>query len=170
MATEDIVNETSPVTVDANIAIALSCKERDKYDEALQVLTKYAEEGRKFYAPGVLIGEVLFVLCKKLMENLLSNDEHSAAILEFVSLMDMISPPPDGDRSIISRAEQIRGNYGCARSADGLYIALAEQLANDKSADLLTYDAGMVNQAKSISVVHVNLLKPRIPDDSSSKS
>jgi len=41
------------------------------------------------------------------------------------------------------RAEEIRGSYGCSRSADGLYIALAEELATTRPTELVTFDAAM---------------------------
>jgi predicted nucleic acid-binding protein len=58
-----------------------------------------------------------------------------------------ISPPPGGDAAPAYRAEQIRGSYGCSRSADGLYIALAEKLAQANLTELVTFDAGMQQQS-----------------------
>ena len=60
--------------------------------------------------------------------------------------MALIAVPNNGDASLLPRAEEIRSGYGCSRSADGLYIALAEELAKSGTAELLTFDKGTVNQ------------------------
>ena len=70
--------------------------------------------------PGVVVAECLYVLCKKREDNTLSPTEHAAAVSDLGTSMGMILPPPQGDRSLIARAEQRRSGYGCSRSADGL--------------------------------------------------
>lgn len=62
--------------------------------------------------------------------------------------MQGILPPPRGDASLITRAEEVRSGYGCSRSADGIYIALAEELARQGPTNLLTFDQDLENQAK----------------------
>ena len=61
--------------------------------------------------------------------------------------MASVLPPPNGEASLIHRAEQIGSGYGCSRSADGLYIALAEELTATRPTILLTFDQGLPNQA-----------------------
>ena len=59
------------------------------------------------------------------------------------------------------RAEQIRSGYGCSHSADGLYIALAEQLGRSQPTTLLTLDAGLSKQAaRNAATVIVDLIVP----------
>lgn len=48
---------------------------------------------------------------------------------------------------LVTRAVEIRKTYGCSRSSDSLYIALAESLAGNHSVEIFTLDAGMTNQA-----------------------
>ena len=72
--------------------------------------------------------------------------EHAQAILTFETLMVNILPPPGGEVSLISRAEAIRTNYGCSRSADGIYVALAEILAQSMPTVILTFDQNMQYQ------------------------
>ncbi|MGH9752972.1 MAG: hypothetical protein ACREA2_09325 [Blastocatellia bacterium] len=73
--------------------------------------------------------------------------------------MTLISTPASGDAPLIRRAKEIQSGYGCSRSADSLYIALTEALASSGAAELLTLDAGFINQAaKNAPSVKVNLL------------
>jgi predicted nucleic acid-binding protein len=155
-------NNPLRLTIDANVLIALCSKEIDKYAIAHNELTRYAYAGYQFYAPGVVIAEALFVLCKKLEEHRLSASDHAASVVDLCAYMSMILPPPNGDRALVARAEQIRQGYGCSRSADGLYIALTEALAAGGTSEVLTFDGGMVNQAKaSAPTVKVRLLLPQ---------
>ncbi|HLN30571.1 MAG TPA: PIN domain-containing protein [Gemmataceae bacterium] len=140
---------TSPVSVviDANVVIALCSKEPDKLANAEAKMMEYASEGCNFYAPGVIIAECLYVLCRKLNDGVLTPAEHSSAVLGFITLMAAINPPPMGDKSLVKRAEEILGTFGCSRSADGIYLALAAELNAAASTELVTFDAGMPNQA-----------------------
>jgi predicted nucleic acid-binding protein len=63
--------------------------------------------------------------------------------------MITVQPPPSGDVALIQRAEQISNGYGCSRSADGIYIALAEELQQSVQTVILTFDQNMPNQAAS---------------------
>jgi predicted nucleic acid-binding protein len=101
------------------------------------------------------------VFCKKLTEGKLTPTEHAQALLSLETLMKAVLPTPNGDASLIARAEQIRATYGCSRSADGIYLALTEELAKTRTAEIVTFDAGMDNQAKKNSpTVSVKLLTP----------
>ncbi len=164
-------NDPLRLTIDANVLIALCSKEIDKYAIALKELTQYAQAGYHFYAPGVIIAESLFVLCKKLEDKSLSASDHAAAVADLCTYMGMILPPPNGDRSLVARAERIRQSYGCSRSADGIYIALTEELAAGGITEILTFDGGMENQAKANApTVKVRLLIPAPPPASKSGS
>jgi predicted nucleic acid-binding protein len=159
------------LTIDANVLIALCSKEIDKYAIAHRELTQYAQAGYQFYAPGVIIAESMFILCNKLKDKNLSALDHAAAVADLCTYMGMILPPPNGDGSLIARAEQIRQGYGCSRSADGLYIALTEQLAAGGTTEILTFDSGMENQAKANALaVKVRLLVPAPPPPSAPAS
>jgi predicted nucleic acid-binding protein len=162
-------SQPSSVTIDANVLIALCAKEVDKYDTADAELTRYARAGALFYAPGVIVAECLYVLCKKREDNTLSPTEHAAAVSDLGTYMGMILPPPQGEQSLIARAEQIRSGYGCSRSSDGLYLALTEALAGAGPAELLTFDSGLESQARANAPsVVVRLLVPSMPTKSAS--
>jgi len=155
------VSQPPSLTIDANVLIALCAKEVDRYDMADAELTRCAQAGYRFYAPGVVIAECLYVLCKKLEDNSLSPTDHAAAVADLCTYMGMILPPPQGDRALIARAEQIRSGYGCSRSADGLYLALTEELAGEGPAELLTFDSELQNQVrKNAPSVVIRLLVP----------
>lgn len=147
------------VVLDANVLIALCAREQDKLVTAEAALLAYAAKGWLFYAPGVILGEVLYILCGKLQSGLLDATTHQEAIENLRDQMNAILPPPHGEVSLVMRAEEIRNGYGCSRSADGLYIALAEALTQTGPVELLTFDSGIVNQAaRNAPTVKVNLL------------
>lgn len=123
--------------------IAISAHEPDKYAPALAQWTYYANAGCRFYAPGVVVSETLFALCRKLTGNLLTTAEHATSIASLRALAQTLLPPPMGEAALIERAEQMRAGYGCSRSADGLYLALAEQLAQIGPTELVTFDVDL---------------------------
>ncbi len=98
-------------------------------------------------APGVIVAETLYVLCGKKTSGSLSLPDYATAVATFDRIMASVLPPPNGDASLIRRAEQIGNGYGCIRSADGIYIALAEELTASRPTELLTFDQGCPNQA-----------------------
>lgn len=149
------------VVLDANVLIAICAKEQHKLVKAVTAFYDYARRGWHFYAPGVLLAEALYILYGKLQSGSLTATEHTLALQLLQFYLPQISPPPNGDFSLAARAEAIRQSYGCSRSADGIYIALAEQLAQQGPTEVLTFDQGMVNQAaKNAPTVKVNLLIP----------
>jgi predicted nucleic acid-binding protein len=149
------------VVIDANVSIAISAKEIDTYPVALAQMRQYVHTGSLIYAPGVLIAESLYILCRKLQNSILTAAQHRRAVQRLRRITSGIMPPPNGDASLVERAEQIRGSYGCSRSADGLYIALAEQLAQAGPAELVTFDTGLQTQAAAAApTVTVRLLTP----------
>jgi predicted nucleic acid-binding protein len=90
---------------------------------------------------------------------ILNAAEHKKSVEFFQDYMTIIQPPPNGETSLIKRAEEIRNGYGCSRTSDGLYLALAEELTAIRPTEFLTFDAGVINQAaKNAPTVSINLL------------
>jgi predicted nucleic acid-binding protein len=144
--------------VDARILVAMVSKEIGTYLIAEAAFDNYANNGWEFFAPNVVASEVLFALCQKFAAGILTLTEYEQAIDAFLVLMNNISTDND-DKSLVKRAVEIRENYGCSRSSDSLYIALAEDLAKTRKVELLTFDKGMVNQAaKNAPTVLVKIL------------
>lgn len=152
------LNNPGAVVIDANILISICAKE-PSYKTAENALADYAAHGWIFYAPGAILTEVPFVLCKKQQDGLLTGTEHQAAIEAFNDFMQMVRPSPQGDIPFILRAEEIRNGYSCLHSTDAYYIALAEELAKNGAAEFVTFDKRVVNvAAKYMPTVKVNLL------------
>ncbi|HLK59640.1 MAG TPA: hypothetical protein VKU00_23975, partial [Chthonomonadaceae bacterium] len=78
-------------------------------------ITNYAQSGYQLYAPGVIVAETLFVLCGKKTSGSLSLADYATAVATFERIMASVLPPPNGDSSLIQRAEQIGSGYGCSR-------------------------------------------------------
>ena len=73
--------------------------------------------------------------------------------------MQQLKLDPIGDSSLLTRAEQICQGYGCSRSADTFYIALAEQLAHQGTTELITFDVDQSKMAAAFApIVSVRLL------------
>ena len=144
--------------IDANVLVAILASEPGM-QTAKTALAGYTARGWEFYAPGAILTEVLFILCKKLQDGLMTVADHRAAIKAFKKYMQGISPSPPGDIVFIERAEEIRKGYSCLTSADAFYIALAEDLTASGAAELLTFDKRLVNvAANNAPSVKVNLL------------
>ena len=153
------MSRSEAVVVDANIAIAMCAKEDKKEAVAAAEIARYSSRGCDFYAPGVIVTETLYILCQQLQSGLLTPAEHAQAVGDFDILMSRVLPPPRGDASLIKRAEELRAGYGCSRSADGVYIALAEQLAQTMTTTLLTFDKALSAQVAANSpTIKVHLL------------
>ena len=147
------------VVPDANVLIALCAKETDKLQTAGTAFEDYTNQGCEFFAPSVLVAEVIFILCQKLAGGVLSQLEYEKAIDVFADYLKGITLTPNGEASLLKRAVEIREGYGCSRSSDGLYIALAEELAKTYDTEIVTFDKGFINQAaKNAPTVKVNLL------------
>jgi hypothetical protein len=53
----------------------------------------------------------------------------------------------------------MRKSYGCSRSADSIYLALTEELAQSATVELLTFDQDLQKQAtKNAPGIKINLL------------
>lgn len=135
------------VAIDANVMIAISSREVGRDVLATAELANYASLGYEWFAPGTIVSETLYILCGKLNSGILSPANYATAVLTFARTMNSVLPPPNGDAALIQRAEQIGSGYGCSLSADGIYIALAEQLAQTRPTILLTFDKGVPKQA-----------------------
>lgn len=152
-------SKADAVVIDANVAIAICAREQNKQTTAENALAYYSAKGWDFYAPGVIVSEVMYVLCQKLQDCSLTVALYEKAVENFHDQAINLLPPPNGEASLIKRAKEIRQSYGCSRSSDSLYIALAEELAIYGAVELLTFDKGFLNQsAKNAPTVKVNLL------------
>ncbi len=151
-------NQPGAVVVDANIALSIAANEPSQPMISGEI-EAYSQRGFEFFSPGVLVTETLYVLCGKLNDGTLSSSDHALAIKKLDLFLKNVSHSPGGDAKLLLRAEAIRGNYTCRRSADGIYIALAEELALVRPTVLLTLDADMYRQAgKNARSVDVRLL------------
>lgn len=156
-------NSPDAVVIDANVLIAICAREATKLSQAEAVINEYAMNGVLFYAPGVLIAEVLYILCKNRQEGELSEESYREAIENLQDQMVGFFPTPRGDKALIARAEEIHHGYGCSHSADSIYIALAEELAKTNDVELVTFDKGLEKQvAKQAPSVKVRLLIPTL--------
>src|SRR5262249_22718426 len=145
--------------IDANILVSLCTKEPLTFNQSNTAFNDYGQKGWTYHAPNVIVAEAMFVMCRKLQDGQLTEIEHAESIEFLQDYMALITAPSGGDASLLPRAEEVRSGYGCTRSADGLYIALAEELAKQGPAEILTLDVGYVNQvAKNAPSVKVNLL------------
>lgn len=147
------------VTPDANVLIALCAREADKIKTAEAAFDDYINKGYEFFAPSVLVAEVIYVLCQKFADGSLSQSEYEKSIKAFKYYLNFISLSPNGEAALLDRAVEIRDGYGCSRSSDGLYLALAEELSTTYDTEIVTFDKGFINQAaKNAPTVKVNLL------------
>lgn len=144
--------------IDASVLVSIAAKETKTHLIAENAFKIYSQNGWEFFAPNVIVSEVIFALCQKLAAGILTEVEHEKAIEYFLNYMTIISMPDD-ETTLIKRAVEIRETYGCSRSSDSLYIALAEDLAKTRTAELLTFDKGMINQAaKNAPTIRVKVL------------
>ena len=152
-------NNPGTVVIDANILISICSRELSEAT-ATAALADYTARNWAFYAPSVILTEVLFALCRKLQDGTIDAATHRKAVEDFnLSYLPAISPPPNGDAALLVRAEEIRQGYSCLHSADGFYIALTEELAKSGAAEFLTFDKRTVNvAANNAPSVKVNLL------------
>src|ERR1700722_11023832 len=137
---------TGAVVVDANIPIAIVANETGAAN-ATAAVHHYLAQQYEFYAPGAILAETLYELCGKLRDGSLTPAEHGVEIQDLALFMRLVKSPPHGDGALVLRAEAFCGTNTCRRSADGIYIALAEALAGLQPTVLLTSDEVMGKQA-----------------------
>jgi predicted nucleic acid-binding protein len=155
---QPIVNSAGAVVIDANVLVSI-CAQEPTSQTAENALNDYAAKNWEFFAPGAILTEGLFILCRKLHDGDLTATQHQDAVDAFNDYMQDIQPSPLGDIGFILRAEAIRKGYSCLHSADTFYLALTEALAQNSAAELLTFDKRLVNVAASNApTVKVNLL------------
>jgi predicted nucleic acid-binding protein len=151
-------NNADTVVVDASILVSMASNEAGTHLLAEAAFNHYSQNGWEFFAPNVIVSEVLFALCQKLISGVLTRTEYEQAIDKFLLLMQNISTETD-DQSLVKRAVEIWETYGCSRSSDSLYLALAEDLAKSRTVELLTFDKGIINQAaKNAPTVTIKVL------------
>lgn len=151
-------NNADAVVIDASILVSMTSNEIKTHLIAENAFNNYSQNGWEFFAPNVIVSEVLFALCHKLTAGVLTSIEYEQAIDSFLVLMKNIKTD-NNDLSLVKRAVEIRETYGCSRSSDALYIALAEDLAKTRTVELLTFDKGMINQAaKNAATLAVKVL------------
>jgi predicted nucleic acid-binding protein len=156
-----MTKDTGAIVVDANIAIALAAREATRHPILSVELDRYTANGYRLFAPNVIVSESLYILCGKHRSGTLTAKEYGDAVTELALFLSGVSNPTDGDSTLIARAAAIGEGYGCSRSADSLYIALAEELATTVPTILLTFDADLPNQAaRNAPTVTVRLLTP----------
>ena len=68
------------VVPDANVLIALCAREKDKLKTAETAFDDYIAKGYDFFAPSILVAEVIYVLCQKLSDGSLTQPEYEKAI------------------------------------------------------------------------------------------
>lgn len=141
---------TISVILDASFVSGLCDKEPSKFREAQELLRMRVEAGCTLHAPHLLVMECSYVLCRKLYAGTLTAAEHAAAVANFQSMAQIINFPGGGDAALSDRAELMRSGYGCSRSADSFYIALAESLAAQQISEILTFDIGQQRQATAV--------------------
>jgi predicted nucleic acid-binding protein len=129
------------------VLVALCAKEPHRYETAHSALADRIGQGCTLYAPHLIVMEVLYVLCRRRESGALTPGDHDDAVANLVSAMSAVVLPAQGDVVFVERAEELREGYGCSRSADSLYLALAESLAREGAVELLTYDGGLRTQA-----------------------
>ncbi|MGH9799388.1 MAG: type II toxin-antitoxin system VapC family toxin [Blastocatellia bacterium] len=151
-------NSSGAVVIDSNVLISI-CSKENSYSTAKQALADYSAKNWVFYAPGVIVSEVLFVLCRKLSDGSLTAAAYDDGIELLKDQLTMILPPPRGDAALVQRSREIQTGYSCLHSADCLYVALAEELAASGAAEFVTFDKRVGNvAAKNAPTVRVNLL------------
>ena len=157
MATS-LLSNPGTVVIDSNVLISICAKETSQHT-AEQALADYSAMNWVFHAPGVIVSEALFVLCRKRNEGSLTATAYDEGIKTLNDYLSMIQPPPRGDAALVQRAVEIQTGYSCLVSADCLYLALTEELAASGAAEFVTFDKRVVNvAANNAPTVKVNLL------------
>ena len=147
--------------LDASVAVALSAPEPGRDAAAQRLLDEYEAAGRTVYAPGVIVNESLYVLCKKLGRGELDATNHALAVGRLERLLAGVEPPPNGDRGLVAPTARLASGLTCNKTNDSIYLALAEQLANrGEEVEVVTFDAGLVRRADRLPGVAGRLLVP----------
>ena len=81
--------------IDASILVSISSNEAATHLAAEIAFNAYAQNGWEFFAPNVIVAEVIFALCQKLTAGVLTEAEHEKALETFLDMMKIISTPND---------------------------------------------------------------------------
>lgn len=153
------MNTSNAVVIDANVLVSICSKELITYPIAEKAFISYAQVGFDFFAPNVIVSEVLFALCVKFQSGVLTQAEYDLAVRDFADIMQMISTPND-ESLFIEQIVKIGVGYACKRTTDSIYVAFADELAKTRITELLTFDKGIKNQILNHApTVGLNLLK-----------
>ncbi len=93
------------VVIDANLLISLCAKEPTQ-NTAKTALENYAKDGWYFYAPNLIVAEVLYVLCLRHQKNILTDKSYQEAIENFQDQMKAIQTV--NDDILIKRSTEIQ--------------------------------------------------------------
>lgn len=115
------------VVIDASVLVSIASKEAATYRAAENAFDSYSKNGWEFYAPNVIVGEVIFALCHKFASGILTEIEHEKAVETFLDLMKNISTPDD-ETDLVKRAVEICQSYGCSRSSDAVFISRSPKI------------------------------------------
>lgn len=74
------------VVIDANVLVAICAKEPG-VATAKAAFADYSAKNWVFYAPGAILTEVLFILCRKLQSGEIDAAKHKKAVEEFNRLV-----------------------------------------------------------------------------------
>ena len=141
-------SDPTVVVLDASAAVAYAAKEPGRFGHIASHLAANRAAARDLFAPGLIVGESLYVLCKKLAKGQFDATAHTAAVAALVKLMAGVRPPPGGDASLIAPAARLAAGYTCAKSNDFVYLALAEQLvAAGEVVEVVTFDDDQAKRA-----------------------
>lgn len=147
--------------LDASAAVAYAAREPGRFGHLTTDLATNEAAGRPSYAPGLIVGEALYVLCKKLARGQLDATTHAAAVSDLVDLMQGVRQPPGGDVGLIAPAARLAAGYTCAKSNDSVYLALAEQLvAAGEVVEVVTFDDDQAKRADRLP----DVVGCRLPD------
>jgi predicted nucleic acid-binding protein len=135
------------VVLDACFVVAFCANQHGRRARAMAELAAYAAAGCTFYAPGVLISETLYSFCEMERDGTITAAERAQAVQAFLTLMTTVRPSPNGDLALVPRTIDIHGSYGCSRTADSIYLALTESLAQQEPSEIVTFDGHIENQA-----------------------
>lgn len=106
-------SSASAVVIDASILISLCTKEPLTFAQSNTAFNDYGQKGWTYYAPNVIVAEVMFVICRKLQDGQLTEIEHAESIEFLQDYLTLITLPNGGDASLLPRAEEVRSGYGC---------------------------------------------------------
>lgn len=102
----------------------------------------------------MIVGECLYVFCRKLALGELTPATYATAVTDLEDLIRGVRPPPGGEHSLVASAARLGGGLTCTKSNDSLYLALAEQLvARGEVVEVVTFDDDQARRADRLTGV-----------------